>query len=187
MIRAFIAIPLPDEIIVTLAEIVKDLKSCLPKVSWVKPDNIHLTIKFLGNISEEKVLKIRQIMEKSCLGIAPFFLFGSGLSVFPNIKRARVIWVGVKGDVSLLKTIHYTLDEGLKSLGFVKEDRSFTPHLTLGRIKKIINERVLIDVIKKYKNFSTSSFKVKEIVLFKSELHPKGAVYTPLERIYFKE
>ncbi|HDD43966.1 MAG TPA: RNA 2',3'-cyclic phosphodiesterase [Candidatus Desulfofervidus auxilii] len=187
MIRTFIAIPLPENVIESLTDLIEKLKPILPKVSWVKPHNIHLTLKFLGNIQENETLKIKQAIEESSFKIKYFSLSGYSLSVFPNIKRARVIWTGLKGDLDILKKLHNDLEEKLNILGFPKEDRAFTPHLTLGRIKKAINSQILANTLKKHTDFSTPSFIVKEIVLFRSDLNPKGAIYTPLEKVFLRE
>jgi len=187
MIRSFIAIPLPQTVKQSLEEIQKELRLIFPEVNWVKASNIHLTIKFLGNIEETQISALKQVMAVAAEKINPFSLQGYGLGAFPSLNRARVIWIGLQGDLAPLKALHNALEKGLTQLGFPEENRNFAPHLTLGRIKKRINTQLLSKIVEKYGNFTTPSFIVKEIVLFKSELHPKGAKYTVLEKIIFKK
>ena len=185
MIRSFIAIELPLDTRDALGKLLEGLKRYSPDISWVKRENIHLTIKFLGNIHEERIKEIKGAIEDATKGISPFYLRPFGLGAFPNPKNPRVIWVGIDKSKPLEK-IYKELQRGLEKLRFKEEDRAFSPHLTLGRIKRPAHGRHLSDAIKKYKNFSAPSFLVQDIVLFKSELHPKGAKYTALERVSLK-
>ena len=168
-----------------LGELLEKLKTYGPKVSWVKKENIHLSIRFLGNIHEQKIKEIKEIMEKATKDITPFLLKPVGLGAFPNSKRPRVIWVGLSESAPLEK-FHVNLEKGLKTLGFEKEERKFKPHFTLARIKTATHGKHLAEAIAKYSNFSTPSFLIQDIVLFKSELRPEGAKYTALERVRFK-
>lgn len=183
MIRSFIAITIPEEVKEVLAGLVQGLKPIFPKISWVKPENMHITLKFLGNIREEDIGQIKQIMAKSCTDISPFSLQGQALGVFPTVNRARVIWTGLHGETALLEKLYLALETGLAQIGFAKEERPFRPHLTLGRIKTRAKPKPLLEAIHQYQTFSTPSFTVKEIVLFKSTLHPQGARYTVLEKV----
>jgi len=183
MIRSFIAIVLPEEVKKALAGLVQELKPIFPKISWVKPENMHLTLKFLGNIQEQQIGQIKQVMSKSCTGISPFSLQGHALGVFPTVNRARVIWSGLSGDITWLEKLYLNLEAGLAQIGFSKEKRPFHPHLTLGRIKIGAKPKLILEALHQHQTFSTPSFTVKEIVLFKSELNPKGAKYTALERV----
>lgn len=185
MIRSFIAIELPADVKNALGELLERLKTYEPDVPWVKKENIHLTIRFLGNIHEQKIKQVKKIMEKATEGVPSFLLKPGCLGAFPNSRRPRVIWVGL-GENASLEKLHVNLEGGLRTLGFEKEERKFKPHLTLGRIKKSIHGKQLAEAIAEYSNFSTPSFLVQDIVLFKSELHPKGARYTVLERVSLK-
>ncbi|MCD6319783.1 MAG: RNA 2',3'-cyclic phosphodiesterase [Candidatus Desulfofervidaceae bacterium] len=183
MIRSFIAIPLPEEVKKALAGLVQALRPIFPKINWVKLENMHLTLKFLGNIREDQITQIKRVIVESCRDVSSFSLQGHGLGVFPNVKRARVIWTGVCGETDLLEKIYFALEKRLAQIGFPEEKRRFQPHLTLGRIKTGASSKLLLEAIQRYQAFSTSSFTVKEIVLFKSNLHPQGARYTALERV----
>lgn len=187
MIRSFIAIELPTDTKNALGELLEGLKTYGPRVSWVKKENIHLTIKFLGNIHEQKIKQIKEIMEKATKDIPHFSLKPIRLGAFPDSKRPRVIWVGLSGEIALLEKFYVNLEKGLETLGFEREERKFKPHFTLGRVKKASHGERLAEAIAKYSNFSTPSFLVQDIVLFKSELHPQGAKYTALERVDLKK
>ena len=183
MIRSFIAVSLPEEVKALLEELVKELRPLFPKVSWVKAQNMLLALTFLGNIHEAQIGMIKEIMAASCAGLSAFSLKGHALGVFPHIKRARVIWTGLKGDIPILEKLQADIETGLSKKGFKREDRPSHPHLTLGRIKTPVNAKRLLEVIERYKEFSTPDFTVKEVILFKSELHPQGARYSVLERV----
>ncbi len=182
MIRSFIAIDIPEEVKETLGKLISQIKPSLPKIGWTKAQNIHLTIKFLGNIQSSQIPAVKMAMEEICM-IPSFSLKGHGLGIFPNIKRPRVIWVGLQGELSPLKRIQFSIEKTLEKDGFKRETRGFHPHLTLGRIKSAVSQVKLLELLQEYKNFSTPAFEVKELILYKSELRPEGARYTPLERV----
>jgi 2'-5' RNA ligase len=187
MIRSFIAIALPTSVKEGLEDLIKELKSFFPKLKWIKSSNIHLTLKFLGNIKEEQIPFIKNIMSEVAQRVSPFTLQGFALGVFPSLNHPRVIWTGLQGGLDSLKTLGVSLEEGLAQIGFAKENRPFSPHLTLGRIKTTINTKSLSQIIEKYATFRTTSFIAEKIVLFKSELHPQGTRYTVLEKISLKK
>ena len=179
-IRAFIAIKLPENIIASIGKIQEDLRSDGFKVKWVRPENIHLTLKFLGNINRADTEKIGSKISESVKTSAPLSLNAKGIGVFPNIKRPRVIWTGVAEQRNQLAGLQRRLDGHLESIGFAKEKRPFKGHLTIARIKQRIDSNRLMHAMKKYAEFESETFIINEIVLFKSELNPTGAVYTPL-------
>ena len=181
-IRSFVAIELPEEVKNRLVRLRGGLERKEHAfVKWVEPGGIHLTLKFLGNISPELVTEITGAIKESSEGISPFRLELSGLGAFPNLRQPRVVWAGIYGDVDKLLRLQHNVDSALSSLGFAKEARPFTPHLTLARIKqgapftqlKNFGELVMSS------NFEMGySFKVKTVDLMRSQLTPKGAIYT---------
>ena len=181
-IRSFVAIELPEEVKNRLVRLRGGLERKEHAfVKWVEPGGIHLTLKFLGNISPELVTEITRAIKESSEGISPFRLELSGLGAFPNLKQPRVVWVGIYGEVDKLLRLQHNVDSALISLGFAKEERPFTPHLTLARIKqgapftqlKNFGELVMSS------NFEREySFEVKTVDLMRSQLTPKGAIYT---------
>ena len=179
-IRTFIAIELPEEIIYTIGKVQEEIKSHGFKIRWVRPGNIHLTLKFLGNIKEADTEKVGRAISESVKGYRPISLVVKGIGVFPGIKRPRVIWLGISEQFDLLTGLQKTLDEKLEAIGFPKEKRPFRGHLTMGRIKDKIDPKRLHGVLKEFAQFESEHFFAHRIILYKSELKPKGAVYTKL-------
>ena len=189
-IRSFIAIELPEAVKTGLQQLQTQLT--LPQYSFVKcvaPEGIHLTLKFLGNISSQKMTDITRVMEQASQRVSPFQLQITEVGAFPNVRRPRVLWVGIKGDVDKLVGWQQHLDNGLVPLGFAKEARPFTPHLTLARLREncspgdrlqfgemIAGSHVEVD----YK------FTVTSLNLMRSQLFPSGAVYSRLAEVKLK-
>jgi 2'-5' RNA ligase len=184
IIRTFIAVELPEKIIYTIGKVQEKLKSHEVNIRWVRTENIHLTLKFLGNIQETDTEKIARVISESVKGYDPILLAVKGIGVFPGIKRPRVIWLGISKQLDLLTELQKTLDERLQTIGFPKEKRPFKGHLTLGRIKSKIDAKKLHDVLKEFTQFESEHFFADRIILYKSELKPKGAVYTKLTEAY---
>jgi 2'-5' RNA ligase len=179
-IRTFIAIELPEKIIDSISRIQERLQPYGLKVRWVRPQNIHLTLKFLGNIQKVQTEKIKQAIIESAHGFAPISIAAKGIGAFPSIKRPRVIWVGLAGQINQLQKLQKTLDEKLAANGFPKEKRKFKGHLTLGRVKNKIDPKRLLEAVKEFAGFESEPFVTNPVALFKSELKPTGAVYTKL-------
>ncbi|MDA0988984.1 MAG: RNA 2',3'-cyclic phosphodiesterase [Chloroflexi bacterium] len=136
-IRAFIAVELPPSVRVALGGITKNLQALAPGgVHWVRPEGIHLTLKFLGNIAAESIAPISQAMSLCATLVAPFELSLGELGAFPNLKAPRVIWIGLQGTLAGLLSLQVSLDEELERLGHAREGRPFHPHLTLGRVRE---------------------------------------------------
>ncbi len=183
--RAFIAVDLPETVRVFLAELQETIKSYEVPVKWVRPQNIHLTLKFLGDTDTAQTARIVAAMTlaaKDCPGVS---LTAKDIGVFPDLKRPRVVWAGVNGQLEILKNLQRTLDEHLADLGFPKDRRTFSAHLTMGRVKgKIVSARMKA-AIDGLKGSESEPFEVDRIVLFKSELRPTGAVYTQVHQVLF--
>ncbi len=151
-------------------------------VSWTRPESIHLTLKFLGEIDPERVEGIYLELKKAAEGISPFSLSACGVGGFPGLKAPRVIWVGIKESAALTQ-LQKNIDERLAEFGFEKEDRPFHPHLTLCRIKSASAGRDIGKAASDVGHEAYVAFKADSFVLFKSELNPKGAKYTALKRV----
>jgi len=179
-IRTFIAFKLPKNIISSIRKIQEDIKSYAFKARWVNPENIHLTLKFLGDINSTDIEKVSEAIINTVNGHAPISLGLKGAGVFPGIKRPRVIWVGLGGEIEKLASIQNDIEESLEELEFPREKRPFRGHLTLGRIKGKIDPKKLLDVMKKFEKFESELFIADQIYLFKSDLKSTGSVYTEL-------
>ncbi|MEA3435249.1 MAG: RNA 2',3'-cyclic phosphodiesterase [Thermodesulfobacteriota bacterium] len=178
--RAFIAIELPEEITVFIHKIQEGLRSYGFKARWVRPENIHLTLKFLGDINKEDIKKAGDAIISAAGENASMSLGAKGIGFFPGVKRSRVIWTGIAGQKKELTDLQKTLDGKLDTVGFPKEKRPFKGHLTIARIKRKIDAMRLVDAMKEFGRFESKTFIADEVVLFKSELKPSGAVYTKL-------
>ncbi len=180
MIRAFIAIELPPHVIESIGRLQERLKSSDFRISWVRPENIHLTLKFLGDIDSDRVQEIGKLMTRALSRQEPLEIFASGLGVFPGVRSPRVIWVGIDGQVQGIAAIQASIDQYLAGAGFAKEKRAFTGHLTLGRVKGPIAGRLLEAAMRSLEDFKTQGFRVDHVSLFKSQLTPQGAIYSRL-------
>ncbi len=185
-LRAFIATPLPRPIISALGSLQDDLKAHGLRVRWVRPENIHLTLKFLDDINPEDVAGIITAVESAARGQKPLILSARAVGVFPGLNRARIIWTGLTGQVNALTKLHRSLDTGLVKLGFPGEKRPFKGHLTLGRIKGNTDLKKLDRAITACRDFKSEPFTVDQLILFKSDLQASGAVYTKLAGIRLK-
>lgn len=184
-IRAFIAIELPGKIVSSIGKIQERIDAYGFKIRWIRPKNIHLTLKFLGDIKAESINEISGAMDESVRGQAPISLQAKGLGVFPGIKRPRVIWTGVSGQVNQLIECQKRLAENLERIGFPKENRSFKVHLTFGRAKNRLDPKRLADALSEFSGFESEEFVANRIILYKSDLKPTGAVYTKLVETFF--
>ena len=179
-VRAFIAISLPESVLQTMLDAQKQLKRSGLKIRWVRKEGIHLTLKFLGDVDRRDVDSIRAAMWQATQAFSPLVLQGEGLGVFPDLRRARVVWVGVSGDIKPLRALQRALEDQLDALGFQKEKRPFKGHLTLGRVKGRLDVVKLGEALRGLGDFRTESFTAQSVVLYQSDLRPDGAVYTKL-------
>ena len=186
-IRTFIALELPPSLISLLAKVQKDLQSMGLRAKWVRPENIHLTLKFLGNISPAEIDKISRAMVDAVGKMEPFTLVAEGIGVFPGKKRPRVIWVGLKGQVQLLFALQRLLEDNLAALGYKKETRPFKGHLTLGRFKQSVNPNTIRRVLQEFGDLTIEEFTARRVIVYKSDLKPTGAVYSQLQQASFND
>ena len=181
-IRTFIALELPPPVRSALRTVQQDLRQLNIRARWVRPESIHLTLKFLGDISPGDVDPISAAMTAAADGFSPFTLAVRGIGVFPTIKRPRVIWVGLGGDFQLLLALQRRLEEELAKIGVARDKRSFKAHLTLGRIKQPPGQDLIRQMMTEYATLSSDEFTCDQVILFKSDLKPSGAVYTKLKQ-----
>ncbi|MCX5668276.1 MAG: RNA 2',3'-cyclic phosphodiesterase [Candidatus Omnitrophica bacterium] len=178
--RTFIAIELSAEIKDSLAQIQSHLKYSGADVKWVEKDNIHLTLKFLGEISEEKLQQVIAALEIITRVIKPFEISIKDIGAFPNINYPRVIWVGLDKGTDESKSLAEKIVEELLKIGFQKEPRPFAPHLTIGRVRSPKNKEALKEKLQNYQLSAINYQLVSPIILFQSTLTPKGPTYTKL-------
>ena len=183
-IRCFIAIELPQGIKDELGSWEERIReSPYAFVKWVDPEGIHLTLKFLGNIDSTTLPQIIEAVNKAAQGKPAFYLQIEGIGVFPNWQRPEVVWVGVGGEVEKLIALQQSVDTALTPLGFPRESRPFTPHLTLARLRGKASPKERQTFGEQVRSISLeagTSFVANSVSVMRSQLTPKGAIYTRL-------
>jgi 2'-5' RNA ligase len=182
MIRAFIAIDIPDDVRAAIEEAQARLKRAHVgvKISWTKIDNLHLTLQFLGYIEETVVDQIKAGLQSVAGEYQPFELPVHGAGAFPNETRPRVIWVGCNDAAGRLKALAQSVQAAMQPLGFEPEHREFSAHLTLGRIKVPRPDTALTRAVESLKNTAFGTLRVEAIHFVESQLHPEGSIYSKL-------
>ena len=178
--RCFISITLPEEIKRGMTAIQGRLRASGADVSWTRPEGIHLTLKFLGEVEEKRVPKIAAALDNAVNGIGAFSLSVSGMGTFPDRRRPRVVWIGLKEDGDSLIKLQENVGRELVTIGFPLEKRGFTPHVTLGRIRSNRSIEKLLDLIGEEKGVELNGFTVTKVHLMESQLRSTGAIYTEL-------
>ena len=190
VIRSFISIELPDELKAGLFQLQAELRLAGNTfIKWVAPEGIHLTLKFLGNIIPQKVTEVIEAMEEVSHGSAPFQLETGELGAFPNLRRPRVFWLGIYGDLNRLAALQKRIDDALITLGFPEEKRNFSPHITLARIgakASVQDQRDFGELIAKTPFEFKYKIDVHGLNLMRSQLLPAGAIYTRLAEVMLK-
>jgi 2'-5' RNA ligase len=183
LIRSFLAIELPEPILKKIGEVQGGLRSSHADVRWTNPEKIHLTLKFFGNIEESRIDPIFKSIEEPIRNTLPFSLKVRGVGAFPHLKNPRVIWIGLVDEKEALTSLQKQLETYLEKIGFQPEDRSFRPHLTLGRMKSSRGKEELVGRMERYREEEFGDFEVERVVLFKSDLRPSGPIYAPLKEM----
>jgi len=182
MIRTFICIELPEGLKKKIGEIQAQLKHYSAGISWVRPQNIHLTLKFLGDVEEQRLPDLATAMGEIAARYSRFTLIPEGPGVFPHARSPRVFWLGIREDTGTLAHLQEEIEERLEELGFAREKRAFRPHLTIGRVRPYRKPKELTPAFLTI-GFAADPFEVDHITLMRSDLKPTGAVYTPLRVI----
>ena len=155
----------------------KELREVDRSVRPVRPEQLHLTLRFLGDTEEGLVDGIREVMEDAVEGVEPFWLSFEGVGAFPNARRARVVWIGLRGAEPLVD-IARTLEGGVVDLGFRPEKRGFRPHATVARVKRLQRHERLGSLLDRWSDAEFGKMEVRSIELKRSQLTPQGAIYT---------
>lgn len=180
MLRAFVAVELPGPLRAALQDIQSGLRQIKVRARWVGPENIHLTLKFLGNIPAGHVPSIGQALMEAARVHGTLSLTAAGMGVFPGLRRPRVIWVGLSDRTNALGGLQQDIDARLAALGFPREVKRFRGHVTIGRFADSGSPGPVADALKQYGAQVVGVLEVREVVLFRSDLRPEGPVYTPL-------
>ncbi|QRN84050.1 RNA 2',3'-cyclic phosphodiesterase [Chloroflexota bacterium] len=182
MPRIFIAIRMPDEVIQKITQISQYFQSQLPEkaLKWVETENLHLTLKFLGEIPEASISQVQELLTQVTAAQKSFELSVEGLGMYPHAEQPRTIWLGVKGAKPMI-SLHGMLENALEDIKIEKENRPFNPHLTLGRVRERTSREVahhIGETLAAFKVDSLGTFQVSQVHLIESLLTPQGPIYT---------
>ena len=187
--RAFIAIELSPDLKKHLAFLEEQLQSSGADVKWVEPKNIHLTLKFLGEINEKQFVEVTKIIQETAAKNKRFFIRLTSPGAFPKINFPRVIWIGIDKGETETKQIATILEEKTAKVGIPQENRPFSSHITLGRVRSGMNREKLVENLEHLENNSTKNAPeslVTKITLFQSTLTPGGPIYEALEEAHLQ-
>lgn len=182
MIRTFIAVPLPDRLKQDVDRLIVGFKPLASGISWVKAANLHFTLRFLGDIDSSSIPVLKKAVESQIGNFSRFDINLSGLGCFPNMNRPRVVWVAAGGDIEIMKRLASGVEEACRQSGYGPADKPFAPHLTIGRVKFPSGTERLTESLKTTR-FETESFSVDKVVIYKSDLTPRGPIYTSMGEI----
>ena len=181
-LRLFFALELPDEVTRHLGNVTKKLYLYrLPNIKWVNRQNIHLTLKFLGSTPDNMLDSLNAVTQTVVASVSPFTLEIEGIGTFPRMSRPRILWAGVRGNLEAMFDIKNRLDQALETQGFAKDQRPFSPHLTIGRINYQLSPQELErlhQAIEEVNNLSSVYMPVNAVSLIESRLTRDGAVYS---------
>lgn len=180
-IRTFVAVNLAPGLKETLAQVQERLKAARADVTWVRPENLHLTLKFLGQVEETRLAAVGEAVAAATRGYGSFRLVLGGLGAFPQPRAARVVWIGVSEGAQALAALQARVEGGLESLGFPREERPFTGHLTLGRVRGPRHREQLAMALTSMPAEPLGEMVLHRIELMKSDLGPGGARYSVLQ------
>jgi len=184
MLRTFVAVSVADALKEAVADLIDSLKTAGADVKWVKPENLHLTLKFLGDVDEARVDEIARAISIGSEGTESFDISLAGVGAFPSVRRPKVVWVGVDRGKDFLVSLSERVEDRLALLGFEKEKRKFSPHLTIGRLRREgrpgdLPNRLAVQ-------FDGGECRIDRVRLMKSTLTPQGPTYEELRQIILK-
>ena len=182
-IRTFIAVNLSSEVGSRAEELMSRLRVCGVKATWTKPANLHLTLKFLGEVPDPRVPDVCRAVEQGCSGAGPMKLTFRGAGAFPRAERPRTVWIGVQTESSEFADLQQSIEECLYDRGFARERRRFVPHLTIGRVRAGGPEQLELGrLILEQVDFDCGSCTIDQVVTYGSFLDKSGPTYQVLGR-----
>jgi RNA 2',3'-cyclic 3'-phosphodiesterase len=181
-VRTFVAVEISSEMRTKATRLINQLSRSSANVKWVEPRNLHLTLKFLGQVEVLEMPEVCRAVAEAVAELPPFDLTGAGAGAFPNADRPRTLWLGVSEGTDEMVALHDAVETRLADLGFRREQRRFRPHLTIGRVRNSspAGIRELAELLEEQREFVGGSCDVSEVVVFASETGPAGPTYDPL-------
>ncbi len=181
-IRTFVCIPVPLSVKEAVGSFIKELKSCGGDIKWVSPDNLHLTLKFLGDVEESIISEIASCTAEAAASFSPFTVEIGGAGAFPGMKRPRVLWIGITRSSDKLKNLAAAIDQSLAGIGFEKDKRPFSGHVTIGRVRSLKRIEHVAELMIK-SGFEPQLFNADAVHVMRSVLTPRGPIYSVLNTI----
>ena len=182
-VRTFVAVEASPAVRERAARLIAEFSSAGAGVKWVEPQNLHVTLKFLGDVDAEKIPRVCEAVQQAAAGIAPFEFQLHGAGAFPNPSRPRTIWLGPAAGDKEMAELSRRIEKAVEKLGFPREGRRFQAHLTIGRVRHAGPELAeLGELLRAAKDVEVGTMPVDEVVVFSSQLQPSGPIYEPLAR-----
>ena len=185
--RAFIALSLPSGVQSSLASLQQSLAVSGADVTWVQPRNLHVTMKFLGEITDEQRQKVEALLRRVASDAAPFSLGLEGVGAFPSLRAPRVMWVGVAAGKDTVVRLARAIEEGAEGASLAKEERPFAAHVTLGRVRSATRREALSRALRDAVWTSPAPFRIGALRLYQSLLGSSGPTYTALDEFPLKK
>jgi RNA 2',3'-cyclic 3'-phosphodiesterase len=184
-LRCFIAIDPDEPVILHMQTLRKNIEARCgsSSIRWIEPEQTHLTLRFLGNVAADVIPHLQDALTEACSGISAFSLTTGEIGAFPSVKRPKVIWLGFRGDIDALLSLQQNIEQNVGKFGEEQEDRLFTPHLTLGRVRENHEQRSVGNVLRTCDVLAGLSWCVREVRLIHSSLGSKGALHQPLQSV----
>jgi len=182
-LRTFVAVETSSSVRAAAGELIGALRSAGADVKWVRPENMHLTLQFLGDVPTEETAAVCKAVAGAVEGLEPFELEIRGAGAFPHPGRPQTIWLGAGEGLDAAVALHDRVEDALARLGFKKERRRYTPHLTIGRVRRA--GPAIADLgrlLREQADYQAGRFPVREVIVFSSQLEPGGPIYTALGR-----
>lgn len=181
--RCFIAVPILPPASTNALRVIADLRDKVANVKWTRENEMHITLKFLGEIDNRDLLRVSSELRRICTGIEPFVASLDGAGTFPKGKPPRIVWAGIDQGREILASMYDQLDAALVEIGVPREGRAFTPHLTLGRVGRGADQERLLTNVERLSPSLKGSFDVNEVIVYASLRERGGHTYEPLDRI----
>ena len=185
-LRLFIAVDFSDEVAARAAEVARQMRRTLEvpgtRITWAKPGNLHMTLKFLGDTDEELVPEVTRAMDEAAARHAPFRVRVRGAGGFPDMRRPRVLWLALEAGAGEMTRLAEDVDDALLAAGFPRDGRQFTPHLTVGRVKVAGRGADFDAAAARVDGRDAGACEIDRVTLYRSVLNPDGPVYTRLHQ-----
>ena len=185
--RLFFALEIPSETRKNAVSLVESFNIPQSQVRWVRGENLHITLKFLGDVADDQVPAISDAARGVAQKFEPIDIEVAGMGLFPNHEKPQIVWLGAEGETDTLASLEAALSKALEPLGFPADERRYTPHITIGRVKSDVVRGKLVRIVHERHHERMGAAGVFSIVLFESSLKPHGPVYSVVEVFPLRE